>query len=371
VLTLAIDPQLPSTLYAGTGGGVLKSTDGGANWSRQNSGLTATTIFGLAVEPRLPGSLYAIANEEQGNTILKSMDGGASWTAINSGLPAPVSLRWLGIDTQDTSRLYAAAWTLTERGDFPVGVYKSTDGGSSWNAANSGLDGPVFALALDPSNPGTAYASTGINVTGLGLFKTTDGAGTWHYIGPGPTGLFGGPAAPVRLAVDPQEPDTIYALSISEYSQIWKSTDGAKSFTPANAGLPTFPGGGTATVFVFVIDPVTPHTLYAWIPKFDYPPLVGGLYKSTDGGAAWQPLRPGLPDGVNLTTLLPDPRSGTLYAGTSRGVLKSSDGGAHWTAVNAGLTTLWVNDLAIDLRNPNTVYAATSGGGVFAITFAP
>jgi photosystem II stability/assembly factor-like uncharacterized protein len=278
-------------------------------------------------------------------------------------------LRGLSIDS--TSALYAAVSTLTDRGEFPAGVYKMTDGGAGWSAANSGLEGPLFALALDPSNPGVAYASTGITVTGLGIFKTTDGAGTWRYLGPGPVGHPGGTSTPVALVVDPQNADTMYALSISEYYQIWKSTDGGISFSPANSGLPTFPSGVTAPVFAFAIEPQNSRALYAWVPKFDQPALAGGLFKSTDGGEAWQAVSPGLPEGVNVNSLVPDPRnSGTLYAATSRGILKSTDGGVHWAAVNSGLTTLGVNTLAVDPRDPTTVYAGTSGGGIFVISFA-
>jgi photosystem II stability/assembly factor-like uncharacterized protein len=364
--TLALDSHDSGILYVGTAGGVLKSDDGGASWNSQNLGMTATYVVGLVIDPQRSGTVYAVEDEQQsGSSVFRTTDGGGSWTAINSGLPAPFGLTNLSIDPLDSSTLYAAV-----RSGYAAAIYKSRDGGVNWMAANSGLDAPLFALALDPSNPRTAYASTGISVTGLGIFKTTDGAATWHYVSPGPAGYPGGTPTPVTLVVDPQDPNTLYALALSAYYQIWKSTDGGKNFRPIIAGLPTFPSGGTASVFAFAVDPQNSGTLYAWVPRFDYPPLDGGLFKSTNGGEAWEALKPGLPDGVRLNSLALDPRNtDTLYAGTFDGVLKSTDRGAHWIPANSGLTTLRVNALAVDPRNPNTVYAATSGGGVFAITF--
>src|SRR5438477_10530431 len=85
---LVVDPSAPSTLYAGTGGGVFKTTDGGASWTAINTGLTSAflTVYALAVDPSKPGTLYAGTN---GLGIFKTTDGGASWTAANTGLIAP------------------------------------------------------------------------------------------------------------------------------------------------------------------------------------------------------------------------------------------------------------------------------------------
>jgi photosystem II stability/assembly factor-like uncharacterized protein len=361
--TLAIDSDNSGTLYAGTASGIWKSTDGGASFSQMNSGVTATNIAALAIDPENPSNVFVISQEEGASSIFKSTDHGTSW----SGLSTPAPFRSLTIDPQNSGAIYGVASTLAG------GIFKSTDGAASWNETTSGLDGPPYALALDPLNPGTAYASTGINVTGLGIYKTTDGAASWRLIGPGPASHPGGTPVPADLLViDPQDPRTIYAHSVSSFSQIWKSTDGGVAFGPANSGLPTFPWGGTATIFAFAIDPQNSGTLYAWVPRFDFPPVTAGLFKSINGGMLWEAVSPGLPDGVYVRSLIIDPRNTSiLYAGTSTGVLKSTDGGTNWSVVNSGLTTLGVNTLAVDARNTSTLYAGTSGGGVFAITFAP
>ena len=81
VRSLAIDPITPSTLYAGTDGGVFKSTDGGENWV--NTGLTDSTIFSLAVDPATPSTLYAGTYREG---VFKSTNSGGTWSAINTGM---------------------------------------------------------------------------------------------------------------------------------------------------------------------------------------------------------------------------------------------------------------------------------------------
>jgi photosystem II stability/assembly factor-like uncharacterized protein len=93
----------------------------------------------------------------------------------------------------------------------------------------------------------------------------------------------------------------------------------------------------------------------------------GGVMKSLDAGATWQPAGTGS-ELTNISTLVIDPATPTtLYAGTYNGVYRSRDGGESWSAITSGLTTSDVDALAIDPRTPTTLYAGTWGGGVFVI----
>ena len=118
VRALAIDPQTPTTLYAGTYGGVFKSTDGGGNWSTVNTGLTATGVYALAIDPQTPATLYAGTD---GGGVFKSTDGGANWSAVNTGL-TNTYVYALAIDPQTPATLYAGTYG---------GVFKSTHGGGN------------------------------------------------------------------------------------------------------------------------------------------------------------------------------------------------------------------------------------------------
>ena len=151
VYALAIDPATPATLYAGTlGGGVFKSTNGGANWSAVNAGLTNTDVRTLAIDPATPATLYA------GTWcvgVFKSTNGGANWSAVNAGLTA-TAVYALAIDPVTPATLYAGTQVIG-------GVFKSTNGGANWSAVNTGLTATgVYALAIDPATPTTLYAGT-------------------------------------------------------------------------------------------------------------------------------------------------------------------------------------------------------------------
>src|SRR5207249_4971393 len=150
---LVIDPQTPTTLYAGTfGEGVFKSTDGGGSWNAVNTGLPTypagdhyphTNVEALAIDPQTPTTLYAGTY----GGIFKSVNGGGDWSAVNS--PAVVLLV---IDPQTPTTLYGGA-------EFR-GIFKSTDGGAGWRAVNTGLTNSfVVGLAIDPRTPTTLYAS--------------------------------------------------------------------------------------------------------------------------------------------------------------------------------------------------------------------
>jgi photosystem II stability/assembly factor-like uncharacterized protein len=260
----------------------------------------------------------------------------------------------LVIDNRTPATLYAGT-----RGG---GIFKSSNGGQTWMAINTGLvlarpsplparppqAGPdIAALAIDPSAPATIYAWGG------GLFKSTDGGGSWTA-----TGLSGAST----LAIDPSAPATIYAGSGFFTGGVFKSTDGGATWT-AVLDAPQ--------VRVLAIDPSAPATLYAGF-------FGGGVIKTSNGGQSWAGASSGLPNlfPCPVSALAVDPSApapsapATLYAGTCAGVFKSTDGGGSWTADNAGLTNLYVLALAVN-PSAGTLYAGTAGGGVFDIEVPP
>ncbi|HEX6624986.1 MAG TPA: FG-GAP-like repeat-containing protein, partial [Pyrinomonadaceae bacterium] len=177
--TIIAVPTAPTTtLYAGTTlGGVIKSTDGAESWTQVNNGLgDVATVSELVYDPTNTNVIYAGTS----GGVAKTTNGGASWTFLNlgTGFGTP-RVTALAIDPSNPSTLYAG----TTFG--PASLYKTTNGGSSWSASANGLTfsvGPgqnllltVNALSISPAAPAVVYAAT---TTG-GMFKSTDGGANW------------------------------------------------------------------------------------------------------------------------------------------------------------------------------------------------
>jgi photosystem II stability/assembly factor-like uncharacterized protein len=166
VNSLAFGRAAPGTLYAGTGTGVFKSKDGTAHWSA--TGLVTPTINTLLVDPSAPATLYAA-----GSGLYKSKDGGAHWITISS-----LWVDFLIMDPKTPTTFYALTGGI---------VSKSTDGGAHWSATGPGLvsrRSAVSSLAIDPRAPRTLYAGTRTARfsadSGRGVFRSTDGGASWQ-----------------------------------------------------------------------------------------------------------------------------------------------------------------------------------------------
>jgi hypothetical protein len=145
VLSLAIDPTVPSILYAGTDlFGVYKSVDGGANWIQLTSGLGDTYVTALVVDPNVHTTLYA---GTWSGGVYRSIDGASNWAAINSGL-TDNQVTSLAIDPSSPATLYA--------GTVAGGVCKTVTSGASWSPSSTGLPAEMYVLALAVNPSSTA-----------------------------------------------------------------------------------------------------------------------------------------------------------------------------------------------------------------------
>jgi photosystem II stability/assembly factor-like uncharacterized protein len=401
VHALALDPEHPGTMYAGTHTkGILKTTDGGANW--RDAGLKGQTITGLTLDPSNTDILYA-TTPNWGGGVFKNEDGGRSrsWRSINAGTPPPLTghefSTALALDPRNPATIYVAT-----KGDLPSeeggGVSKSLDGGRSWRSTNAGLNGArVSALALAPGSPGTAYAA----VVGRGVFKRADGR--WRAVN---TGLMN--SGDAGVAVDPQDPATVYAGALGG---IYKSTNGganwraslraARHFRPDDSRVHS----GVA----LAVDPQHRTTVYTITASLNDPPAYESLiYRSRDGGRTWprfsQVQAVGVPEALGAIADQPDPtpplaidplnpdtlyagglgvqrwrqaalprspvlalavdpkETAIVYAGTDAGLSKSTNAGASWQPLQGALDDVRVEALAIDPKYRGTVIAGTDQG---------
>jgi photosystem II stability/assembly factor-like uncharacterized protein len=177
---LVMDPINPEILYTGTANGVFKTIDGGDNWGQMDTNLPKEEIYSLAIDPQNPATIYAGLGT--GTGLYKSTNSAASWVAKNNGLSVQVGVTpgksptWvfaIAVNPQNPDILYAAGY----------GVFKSMDGGESWQAVNEGLDysispppGDFDKLSINPQNPQIVYATMGRHV----VYRTQNGAVTWE-----------------------------------------------------------------------------------------------------------------------------------------------------------------------------------------------
>lgn len=379
VTALAVDPQSPATVYVASLSGVAKSTDAGESWGPPTGPAGAEA---LVVDPQSPSTLYAAQSG-----VSKSTDGGASWRPlppVGSGF----GFQALAIDPARPGTIYAASW-------FPsLSVLRSTDGGATWSEQDAGLPHltpiPSFPvqLAVDPTTvPSTLYAAfVMVNGSTPQTFRSTDGGDSWHPSGPGGYPLAVGqgvvyagafksaddgvtwtpaaspPGQELVLAAQPGSATIVYAGTTQG---VWMSGDAAAGWQAASAGL-------TATrPQSLAIDPLHPRVLYAGVVDG----VAGsGLFKSVNSGRSWQAMGPPwLLD--YLYNLVVDPVTpSTLYAASGKGLAKSTDSGATWEVLQQGNGAggcFQVSHLAIDPRQPETLYAAVFYNGGCGGRFCP
>ncbi|MCX7172253.1 MAG: hypothetical protein NTY41_18785 [Proteobacteria bacterium] len=344
-----IHPQNRTTLYVTDNyAGVVLSTDGGATWRASNQGITvrsgptgnAFPIFSLTVDPNNPNILWAGTNGAGGQYgVFKSTDGGATWSLKTSGIPsAPYGIVFRGFTVQagssDTVYAMAELPSTVQGREFNRvhgQVFKTTDGGQSWNLLWQG-DNLARYLIIDPTDNKTLYLSTGIfdreaynsdcaNAIpgGVGVLKSSDGGATWTPINSGLTNLYVG-----SLRMHPTNRLLLFAAA----------------------------GNNACSAF------------YANNQQ-------GGLFRTADGGASWSKvIANDILTTVNFAPANPD----IVYAGSAGAFYRSSDGGFNWTKYKkpdgsswgpAGVRAGVPIDVTVDPADVNLLYANNYGGGVF------
>ena len=315
VTTLATNSS--GHVFAGTGGGgVLRSTDSGANWEILNVGNTSgNSVPALAIN-QSSGYIYAGTFFDG---VYRSTDNGNNWALFNSGLP------------------YAAIWSLVINSSGHIfaatsgsGVYRSTDNGANWVAINYGLTGlySLYVNDLVINSSGQIFASTG-----AGVFRS-DSDSSWIHLNNSPNS--------VALAINLS--GQIFAGS---YFSVYRSTDNGDSWTM----LKVF----DSRVHALAIN----SSSHIFVGTFER-----GVYRSTDNGSSYDQINNGL--AITCIRSFAMDSIGYIFTGTSGGVFRSIDNGGSWTPVNNGFRAIRTNGLAVN--SSGYIFAGTEGGGVFRST---
>ncbi len=335
VVEVVVDPTDSNIAYLANYAGVHKTTNGGASWTNLNAYWGALST--IRIDPASHNTVYLVSGR-----IIRSTDGGANWTVLNTENSCTDVVKNMVIDLKSSSTLYAI---MTPAGQTPdYYVVKSTNGGDTWTR----MAWKASALAIDPSSSNTLYATTT-----TGIQKSTDGGSTWSPAG---SGL---PSAQTlkTVVIDPKTPSNLY---LAATAAIYKSTNGGGSWQPASDA--TLSG---AKLEDPVIDPLTPSNLYVVATTTGN---LGTIYKTSNGGGQWAALNLGITDASAQVVAVDPLNPTTLYTGTFvNGVLKSTNSGTSWTTRNTGLKAL-LQHMALDAANKNIIYAGIPGLGVFQST---
>ena len=290
---LAIDPNNPNTLYAGSGSGVFRSTNGGGSWSAANDGLPDYSVRALAIDPIDPNTIYAaIRGLSDSSGLFKSTDGGVNWSRTYA--PAGKSIDTVAIALSNPNIVYVGT---SDPPVYRTDAAVSTDRGETWEV-RKGPDGifgeSVWSLAIDPKDSKVVYSYIeGDTVNGP--CKSTDGGRSW-------TALFLSECRCVyfvgSFVIDPNSSNVVYLLTAGG---VYKSLDGGAGWT--NLGLQS--SGALAIV------PSNSNILYAGTGR--------GVFKSTDGGVSWNAFNDGLTN-LSVSALAVDASGSQLHAGTEAGV---------------------------------------------------
>jgi photosystem II stability/assembly factor-like uncharacterized protein len=348
VLDLESDSR--GTVYAGTAGipgGVFRSDDGGATWTRRIQGLTAVPTLIMAVDPSDPDRIWTY-----GNAVYRTADGGARWVRVPGPDPRALhlgNLLAIGAGSQVFAEAGHALWTADRDG-------------SDWRK----LLGPpeiddLIALQVAPSNLSTVYAA-GVDLAHeTKLYRSTDRGATWQLRSSGdPLPFRDAGCALEDLAVAPSDAGVVYvatgsfAPTLPECpSKVIRSDDGGATWSVPAAGPPV------GIVSRIAVDPHDPRVVYAGTGGGSIPG--DGLWKSTDGGVTWARIDQGFRV-QTLTAILASTIPGRVYAATFGQVFRSDDGGATWRTRSRALGTETVFELVADPRDPHRIYAATANG---------
>jgi photosystem II stability/assembly factor-like uncharacterized protein len=264
VTTLAIDPQFPATIYAGTmADAVYKSPDGGQHWLPHNVGLKEHVSFinQFVFHPTDHDQIYAATTVG----AFYTKDGGREWEERMAGMKEVHIVVSIAIHPRDSRVLYAGT---------TGGIYRSDSAAMGWKKINNGLIPEqelmggmalgVNAIVFDVVNSDIVYAGTT-----KGLFRTATRGEQWERIGQSLPDPFVS-----SILIDPIEPKTLY---IGGPGGVWKSLDSGQSWSPINNGLTSL------NIRTLAMSPRDSQILYAGTNG-------SGLYRSIDAGAIWVPI---------------------------------------------------------------------------------
>jgi photosystem II stability/assembly factor-like uncharacterized protein len=315
-------------------GGVWKSDDAGRTWMPIFDGQSTGSIGAIAVAPSNDDVVYVGSGEGMhrpdlsvGDGMYRSRDGGATWTHL--GLRDAQQIAAIAVDPHDPNRLFVAALGHPYGPNPQRGVYRSLDGGATFRRVlftNDRTGSP--SVTLDPQNPQTVYATlwtsqeapweASFELPGSGIFKSTDGGTTWTQLSNGLPKQIGRTV----VAVAPSDSNVVYAMADARPAcGFYRSIDGGQHFTLMNDQDNIGPRCGDLSSIA--VDPRDENTV--WITSTS-------TYRSTDGGKHFVAVK-GAPGGDDYAHIWINPAHPNIIAlAADQGATLSVNGGRTWSS---------------------------------------
>ena len=321
-----------TTLYVGTDGGLHRSTNKGVNWVDLSGGLGIAQIYAIS---QYSGNGNLVYTGQQDNGLNRW--NGTGWEHVQVG-------DWGGSVVHPTQ-------PLTSYGFAQSNLYKTTDGWATMTylPVTGTETGPFVdtVLSMDPVDPQTLYVGL------QNVWKTTDGGTSWNKIS-----TFGAPYVVVSsLAVAASNPAYIYAVTSN--GSISVTTNGGSTWTTtASSGLT---GLGSRTPLRLAVSPRTTTTAYVTTDSYA---SGARIYRTTDAGVTWTDFSGSLPSVPVKSAVVADGGSDGVYVGTANGVYYRNSSMSDWVAFKAGLPNVAITDMEIH-QGSQKLRVGTYGRGLW------
>jgi photosystem II stability/assembly factor-like uncharacterized protein len=376
VAAILVDERQPGRVFSALrNGDIYISGDNGKDWNRLSTITPWSRVYQLVQDPENGETLYAAT--ETG--LYRTRDLGKTWSLLPRGDGSSPSCRVITIDPWKSSTLYL--------GTRREGIYKTPDGGVTWEARNNGGESDlagaeVFDLKVDPGKPDAVVAALG----GIGIVRSTDAGTTWGRLTADFSSLS---PTTTQVVIHPRNGATlVYA---TDAGRIVRTTNEGETWSISKRDQEGW------RVLTLSTDPGNPQNLFAGTE--------GGILRSTDFGSSWSNLPVGVPGisaslavggtggrtrlfafaaglgvmfsadlgetwtradadlgGSTVSLVTTDPGGKNVYAATGRALLRFDPESGAWMAATSGLFGESITSVAFDSDNPDILYATTTDG---------
>ena len=364
IADIAIDPHDQSTWYVAVGSGnVWKTTNAGTTWSPIFDQEGSYSIGCVTIDPSDRHTIWVGTGENvsgrhvgYGDGVYKSLDGGQTWQ--NMGLQDSEHIGTILVDPRDSKVVYVAAQGPLWSSGGDRGLFKSSDGGATWTQVLGGGEFTgVNEVHMDPRNPDVLYATTHQKIRTVaalinggpesGIHKSLDGGKTWRKL---ENGLPKEDMGKIGLAISPIQPDVVYATVELAHrgGGFYRSADGGGSWEKRNDYL----SGGTGPHYYQELF-ASPHH-FERVYQMD-----ARMHFTADGGTTFQPVGEQHKHGDNHAMAFDPKDPDYLLVGSDGGLYQSWDLGTNWSFI-ANLPVTQFYKVAVDNDEPfYNVYGGT------------